>query len=256
MSAKSATEPVCCSKHGNDDHSEGNKSQWMGAAVGGLVLGLALGVAAARFLPLSGALQRSAQVAGDENWVWKAASSQKCVNMEEVNKQYLELPYPPRDPKDENRRVVSDPNNTPSAINHFIYGGQKKFVKAGPNVKNKFRILVAGGGTAPYPPHTLSVDTQATPPSCTRCRFATATLQWKSCIWTSPTRPAALRRPVQPTTASPPSLSAVPPSWTFLTCRIWATSTLSTAWACCIIWLVLCKGLRSWSRCSSLMAAC
>ena len=66
--------------------------------------------------------------------------------MEEVVEHYMDLPYPPRDPNDEMRRVMSDPNNTPVAIAHHVYGGDKAFPKLGSS-EPPYRILVAGGGT-------------------------------------------------------------------------------------------------------------
>ena len=32
----------------------------------------------------------------------------------------MDLPYPPRDPNDELRRLVMDPNNTPVALSHMM----------------------------------------------------------------------------------------------------------------------------------------
>eukprot|EP01052_Picozoa_sp_SAG31_P059836 SAG31_NODE_19084_length_612_cov_1.274854_1_plen_84_part_10 len=36
----------------------------------------------------------------------------KCSNMQEVVEHYTDEPYPPRNPEDERRRIVMDPNNT------------------------------------------------------------------------------------------------------------------------------------------------
>ena len=70
----------------------------------------------------------------------------KCSDMGEVVDHYSELPYPPRDPVDEKRRIVMDPNNTPIALSHHIWGGTKSFPKAGSSAP-PFRMLMAGGGT-------------------------------------------------------------------------------------------------------------
>jgi hypothetical protein len=70
----------------------------------------------------------------------------KCSDMGEVVDHYSDLPYPPRDPSDEQRRIMMDPNNTPVAISHHLWGGTKKFPKAGSS-DPPFRMLMAGGGT-------------------------------------------------------------------------------------------------------------
>ncbi len=70
----------------------------------------------------------------------------KCSDMGEVVDHYMDLPYPPRDPADEQRRIVMDPNNTPIAISHHLWGGTKVFPKAGSS-DPPFRLLIAGGGT-------------------------------------------------------------------------------------------------------------
>ena len=70
----------------------------------------------------------------------------KCSAMSEVVEHYMDLPYPPRDAKDDLRRVMADPNNTPVAISHHVYNGKKVFPKKGSG-EPPFRILVAGGGT-------------------------------------------------------------------------------------------------------------
>ena len=70
----------------------------------------------------------------------------KCSDMGEVVSHYSELPYPPRDPQDEKRRIVMDPNNTPIAISHHLWGGAKRFPAASSDAP-PFRMLMAGGGT-------------------------------------------------------------------------------------------------------------
>ncbi len=57
-----------------------------------------------------------------------------------VRGQYEALPYPPRDPRDEAKRlVVGSPSNLPE-IEHFVFGGRIDRLRP-------FRALVAGGGT-------------------------------------------------------------------------------------------------------------
>lgn len=68
----------------------------------------------------------------------------KCSDMGEVVDHYSDLPYPPRDPSDEQRRIMMDPNNTPVAISHHLWGGTKNFPKAGSS-DPPFRMLMAGG---------------------------------------------------------------------------------------------------------------
>jgi hypothetical protein len=70
----------------------------------------------------------------------------KCSAMAEVIEHYTDQPYPPRDPEDERKRIVMDPNNTPVAIAHHLYNGQLEFPKASSG-DPPFRLLVAGGGT-------------------------------------------------------------------------------------------------------------
>jgi hypothetical protein len=52
----------------------------------------------------------------DDDMLTLMGYRRKCSAMAEVVEHYMDLPYPPRDPADEDRRVVSDPNNTPVAI--------------------------------------------------------------------------------------------------------------------------------------------
>ena len=58
----------------------------------------------------------------------------------QVREQYEELPYPPRDPHDENKRLVRTWLDDLSMINHYCYAGRQSF-------RDRFRVLVAGGGT-------------------------------------------------------------------------------------------------------------
>jgi SAM-dependent methyltransferase len=57
-----------------------------------------------------------------------------------VRKQYEELPYPPRDPQDEHRRLVGCWFDSLALINHYCFAGRCDF-------RGGFRALVAGGGT-------------------------------------------------------------------------------------------------------------
>ena len=58
----------------------------------------------------------------------------------QVREQYEQLPYPPRDPHDEKRRLVTTWLDDLSMINHYCYAGQQSF-------RDRFRVLIAGGGT-------------------------------------------------------------------------------------------------------------
>ena len=60
--------------------------------------------------------------------------------IEQVTAQYEALPYPPRDPADEDKRLIGTWLDDLDLINHHCYGGDRKF-DAG------FRALIAGGGT-------------------------------------------------------------------------------------------------------------
>jgi SAM-dependent methyltransferase len=57
-----------------------------------------------------------------------------------VHAQYEALPYPPRDPRDEVKRLVIGSPSHLAELNHFVFGGRLDFAKP-------FRALVAGGGT-------------------------------------------------------------------------------------------------------------
>lgn len=60
--------------------------------------------------------------------------------LEAVRQQYEALPYPPRDPADEARRLVLATSGNLLVINHHCFGGRRDF-------RQGFRCLVAGGGT-------------------------------------------------------------------------------------------------------------
>ncbi len=57
-----------------------------------------------------------------------------------VREQYEALPYPPRNPQDETKRLVTGSPSRLAELNHFVFGGRRDFGKP-------FRALVAGGGT-------------------------------------------------------------------------------------------------------------
>jgi SAM-dependent methyltransferase len=57
-----------------------------------------------------------------------------------VRRQYEMYPYPPCDPKDEHRRLMTTMLDALPLINHHCFGGRRDF-------RSGFRVLVAGGGT-------------------------------------------------------------------------------------------------------------
>lgn len=57
-----------------------------------------------------------------------------------VHHQYEMLPYPPRDPRDEAKRLITGSPSRLAELNHFVFGGRRDFSRP-------FRALVAGGGT-------------------------------------------------------------------------------------------------------------
>lgn len=57
-----------------------------------------------------------------------------------VKSQYEELPYPPRNPEDERRRLIRTVLDSLALLNHYGFGGRRDF-------SHGFRALVAGGGT-------------------------------------------------------------------------------------------------------------
>jgi SAM-dependent methyltransferase len=56
---------------------------------------------------------------------------------------YEEYPFPLRDPRDENKRLVVAEQEAIGKLNHFCFGGRQDF-------QNAFRVLVAGGGTGDH----------------------------------------------------------------------------------------------------------
>ena len=59
---------------------------------------------------------------------------------DKVKEQYEVYPYPPRDPRDEAKRLHEGSPSHLSELNHYIFGGRRDFSKP-------FKALVAGGGT-------------------------------------------------------------------------------------------------------------
>lgn len=59
---------------------------------------------------------------------------------ERVRAQYEAFPYPPRDPRDEVKRLIEGSPSHLLEINHYIFGGRRDF-------RQPFRALIAGGGT-------------------------------------------------------------------------------------------------------------
>lgn len=62
------------------------------------------------------------------------------AHVSEVRRQYEALPYPPRDPEDERKRLVGTWLEDLPMISHYCFGGRQNF-------EHGFRALVAGGGT-------------------------------------------------------------------------------------------------------------
>ncbi|CAM3425403.1 class I SAM-dependent methyltransferase [Polaromonas hydrogenivorans] len=61
-------------------------------------------------------------------------------HLPKVKSQYEALPYPPRNPQDEHKRLVQTWLEDLPMINHYCFAGKQSF-------QNGFRALVAGGGT-------------------------------------------------------------------------------------------------------------
>ncbi|MDA1324799.1 MAG: methyltransferase, partial [Proteobacteria bacterium] len=53
--------------------------------------------------------------------------------------QYEAYPYPPRDPSDEETRLITGSPSHIAEINHYLFAGRRDFSKP-------FRALIAGGG--------------------------------------------------------------------------------------------------------------
>ncbi len=59
---------------------------------------------------------------------------------ERVRAQYEAYPYPPRDPRDEAKRLIEGSPSHLLEVNHYVFAGRRDF-------RRPFRALVAGGGT-------------------------------------------------------------------------------------------------------------
>jgi SAM-dependent methyltransferase len=57
-----------------------------------------------------------------------------------VRCQYENLPYPPRNPEDDRKRLPTPAVDNLACVNHHCYAGKR-------NLREDFRVLVAGGGT-------------------------------------------------------------------------------------------------------------
>ncbi|MGH6932444.1 MAG: class I SAM-dependent methyltransferase [Dongiaceae bacterium] len=57
-----------------------------------------------------------------------------------VRDQYEAFPYPPRDPRDESKRLIEGSPSHLLEVNHYIFAGRRDFSRP-------FRALIAGGGT-------------------------------------------------------------------------------------------------------------
>ena len=53
---------------------------------------------------------------------------------------YEAYPYPPRDPADERKRLITGSPSHLDEVNHYLFAGAADFTKP-------FRVLIAGGGT-------------------------------------------------------------------------------------------------------------
>src|SRR4051812_4976526 len=61
-------------------------------------------------------------------------------DLKQVQDQYLDYPYPARNPEDEKIRLLALQGDSLVEINHYLFNGRQDF-------SENFRILVAGGGT-------------------------------------------------------------------------------------------------------------
>jgi len=59
---------------------------------------------------------------------------------ERIRAQYEAYPYPPRDPRDEAKRLIEGSPSHLLEINHYVFAGRRDFTRP-------FRALIAGGGT-------------------------------------------------------------------------------------------------------------
>ncbi len=57
-----------------------------------------------------------------------------------VHRQYEDLPYPPRDPADERKRLITGSPSHLAEIDHYVFGGRR-------DLSSPLNVLIAGGGT-------------------------------------------------------------------------------------------------------------
>lgn len=57
-----------------------------------------------------------------------------------VQRQYEAFPYPARNPRDEDKRLITGSPSEPAEVNHYLFAGRRDWSRP-------FRALVAGGGT-------------------------------------------------------------------------------------------------------------
>ncbi|MBI3709096.1 MAG: class I SAM-dependent methyltransferase [Proteobacteria bacterium] len=62
------------------------------------------------------------------------------MSTDPVRVHYEAYPYPPRDPREERRRLVTGSPSRLAELNHYVFGGRL-------DLRRPFRALVAGGGT-------------------------------------------------------------------------------------------------------------
>ena len=60
--------------------------------------------------------------------------------IDRLRAQYEAYPYPPRDPADEAKRLITGSPSQIAELNHYVFAGGRDFTRP-------FRALVAGGGT-------------------------------------------------------------------------------------------------------------
>ncbi len=70
----------------------------------------------------------------------KVPGKKVAKDLKQVQDQYIDYPYPLRNPEDEKTRIILVGSFYLGEINHWLFGGEEDF-------KDNFRILVAGAGT-------------------------------------------------------------------------------------------------------------
>lgn len=66
--------------------------------------------------------------------------SNTSADLKQVKEHYEDYPYPYRDPEEEKTRMLTIFGESLDELNHWLYRGAENF-------NNKFRVLIAGGGT-------------------------------------------------------------------------------------------------------------